>query len=182
MTITVTHPGVRLLAPALDTLADVVAGDWTTAARLCANKLRDPAAAELSLDDASVHAGVIRTLPPTYRYHVHHRLLVVDEHPAVLAAALDLHMRLWLGAWDALEQVVPNGNEPLPGWSPIQLLRIRSEHQLPGGWARRPYALTSLYLAPPAAKLAHQVLAELECVPTLRPCAVPAGPALVHVA
>ena len=123
MTITVTHPGVRLLAPALETLADVVAGDWTAAARLCANKLRNPAAAELALDDAAVHAGVLRTLPQSYRYHFHHRLLVVEEHPAVLAAALDLHMRLWLGAWDALEQVVPNGNEPPPGsWCSERIL------------------------------------------------------------
>ncbi|WP_422758800.1 hypothetical protein [Paenarthrobacter sp. C1] len=180
MTVTITHPGARLLAPALDTLADVVAGDWTTAARLCANKMTDPAAAELALEVAAVHAGVTRIPRQPYAYRAHHRFLVIDEHHAVVAAALDLHMRLWLGAWDTLEQVAPSGAKPLPGWNATKLLKLRSEHQVPGGWARKPYALTSLFLAPPAAQLAHQVLVELGAA-TMRPVPVAGGPAVVRV-
>src|SRR5829696_7887065 len=49
MAIAITHPGAGLLAPALDTLADVVAGDWTSAAHLCAARLKDPYACALDL-------------------------------------------------------------------------------------------------------------------------------------
>ena len=182
MTITITHPGARLLAPALDALADVVAGDWTTAARLCATRLRDPCACGVDLDVAAVRAGVTRSPRRAYPYRVHHRMLCVDVHPAVLAAALDLHVKLWMGQWDTLEQVAPTGAQPLPGWQPVELLRTRIRHQLPDTWSGRPYASQSLFLAPPTARLAHHVLTELDG--GTAPCAydVPAGPAAVHLA
>lgn len=182
MTVTVTHPGARLLAPALDTLAAVVAGDWTSAARLCATRLEDPRACALDLDVIAVRAGITRSPRRSYAYRVHHRLLVVDEHPALLAAALDLHVKLWLGQWDALEQVAPPGARPLTGWRPVELIRARIRHQLPDTWSGRPYASQSLFLAPPTARLAHHVLTELDGGSTPCPYDVPAGPAAVHVA
>jgi hypothetical protein len=181
MTITITHPGARLLAPALDTLADVVAGDWTSVARLCARRLEDPVACAFDLDVASVRAGVTAGPRPAYRYRVHHCLLAVEEHPAVLAAALDLHVRLLMGQWDTLEQVAPTIARPAPGWHPVELLRTRLRHQLPDTWSGRPYATQSIFLAPPTARLAHQVLADLEGHGRPRPYDVPAGPAAVHV-
>ena len=129
MTITITHPGARLLAPALDTLADVVSGDWASAARLCAARLQDSSACALDLGVAAARAGVIRSKRQPYRYRVHHRMLVVDEHPALLAAALDLQMKLWMGQWDALEQVTPSIRKPEPGWRPHLLLEARIRHQ-----------------------------------------------------
>lgn len=181
MTITITHPGARLLAPALDALADVVAGDWTTAARLCATRIQDTRACALDLDVIAVRAGIARSPRQPYRYRVHPRMLVVDEHPAVLAAALDLHVKLWLGQWDTLEQVAPPGARPLTGWRPVELLRARVRHQLPDTWSGRPYASQSLFLAPPTARLAHHVLTELEGGTARCPYDVPAGPAAVHV-
>lgn len=181
MTVTVTHPGARLLAPALDALADVVAGDWTTAARLCAGRIRVPRACALELDVASVRAGVTRSPRHQYSYRMHHRMLFVDDHPAILAAALDLYVKLWLGQWDTLEQVAPVGGRPLPGWQPVELLRVRLRHQLPDTWSGRPYASQSLFLAPPTARLAHHVLTELEGGTAHCPYDVPAGPAAVHV-
>ena len=83
MAIAITHPGARLLAPALDALADVAAGDWTTAARLCAARLQDPAACALDLDLAASRAGVTRSQRQQYRYWLHGRMLFVDEHPAL---------------------------------------------------------------------------------------------------
>jgi hypothetical protein len=181
MTITVTHPGARLLAPALDALSDVVAGDWTTVARLCAPRLRDPRACAFDLDVIAVRAGVARTGRQPYRYRMHHRMLVVDDHPAVLAAALDLYVKLWLGQWDTVEQVAPPDARPLTGWRPVELLRARVRHQLPEAWSGRPYASQSLFLAPPTARLAHHVLTELEGGAAQCPYDVPAGPAAVQV-
>lgn len=182
MTVTVTHPGARLLAPALDVLAEVVAGDWASAARLCAVRLRDPRACASDLDVASGRAGVVRSPLRPYPYRLHHHMLSVDVHPVVLAAALDLYAKLWMGQWDTLELVAPPGARPLPGWRPVELLRTRIRHQLPDTWSGRPYASSSLFLAPPTARLAHHVLVELGGG-TVR-CAydVPAGPAAVHVA
>jgi hypothetical protein len=181
MTITITHPGARLLAPALDTLADVVAGDWTSVARLCAARLKDPVACAFDLDVAADRAGVVPGPRPAYRYRVHHWMMVVETHPAVLAAALDLHVRLWMGQWDTLEQVAPTIARPVPGWHPVELLRLRLRHQLPDTWSGRPYATQSLFLAPPTARLAHQVQADLEGCTSRRPYDVPSGPAAVHV-
>jgi hypothetical protein len=181
MTITVTHPGAALLAPALDTLADVLAGDWSSAARLCAARLQDPDECALDLDVVAARAGVVRTPRQAYDYRVHHRFLVVAEHPAVLTAALDLFVKLWTGQWDTLEQVTPPSGRAAVGWRPLELLRVRVRHQLPDTWSGRPYATQSLFLAPPRARLAHQVLGELEGGTTRHPYDVPAGPAAVHV-
>lgn len=181
MAITITHPGARLLAPALDTLADVVAGDWASAARLCAARLRDPVACERDLDVAAARAGATRSDRQPYRYRVHHWMLVVDEHPAVLAAALDLQMRLRMGQWDALEQVTPAGRKPAPGWHAHELLEVRVRHQRDDTWSGRPYACQSLFLAPTTARLAHHVLAQVDSSTADHPYALPAGPAAVHV-
>lgn len=181
MTITITHPGARLLAPALDTLADVVAGDWTSAARLCAARLQDPGACARDLDVAAARAGVARGQREPYRYRVHYRMLVVDEHPAVLSAALDLQIKLWMGQWDALEQVAPSCREPSHGWRPHELLQARIRHQRLDSWSRRPYACQSLFLAPPTARLAYHVLTKLSGGTLRHGYDLPAGPAAVHV-
>lgn len=181
MTITVAHPGARLLAPVLDTLADAVAGDWSVAARLCAARLVDPDACACDLDEAALRAGIIPGRREPYRYRVRHRMLLVDEHPDVFAAALDLHTKLWMGQWDTLEQVVPGDLRPAKDWRPVELLWTRIRHQLPDTWSGRPYASHSLFLAPPVARLAHHVLTELEGRSEHR-YDVPAGPADVHVA
>ncbi len=181
MTITVTHPGAALLAPALETLADVVAGDWGSAARLCGVRLADPKTCAFDLDVVAVRAGVVRSPRHAHAYRVHHRFLVVDEHPAVLAAALDLYVKLWTGQWDTIEQVAPLRTRPIPGWRPLELLDARIRHQLPDTWSGRPYAAQSLFLAPPTARLAHQVLTELDGGTTPHQYDVPAGPAAVHV-
>jgi hypothetical protein len=181
MSITITHPGARLLAPALDTLADVVAGDWTSAARLCAARLQDPGACALDLDVAAARAGVTRDQRRPYRYRVHHRILVVDEHPAVLSAALDLQMRLCMGQWDALEQVTPSSRRPGKGWRPHELIEARIRHQRLDAWSGRPYACQSLFLAPTTARLAHHVLTKLDGGTLRQAYDVPSGPAAVHV-
>ncbi len=181
MTITITHPGARLLAPALDTLADVVAGDWASAARLCAARVQDPTACARDLDVAAARAGVTRGERRPYRYRVHHRMLVVDEHPALLSAALDLQMKLWMGQWDALEQVTPPSRDPGRGWRPHELLETRIRHQRPDAWSGRPYACQSLFLAPTTARLAHHVLTQLDGTTARHPYDLPAGPAAVHV-
>lgn len=181
MTITITHPGARLLAPALDTLADVVSGDWASAARLCAARLQDPGACERDLDAVAARAGVTRSHRQPYRYRVHHWMLVVDEHPAVLAAALDLQMKLRMGQWDALEQVTPAIGRPAPGWRPRELLEARVRHQREDAWSGRPYACQSLFLAPTTARLAHHVLTQVDSGIPRRPYDLPAGPAAVHV-
>lgn len=181
MTITITHPGAGLLAPALDTLSDVVAGDWASVARLCAVRVQDPKACGFDLDVIAVRAGVVRSERVGYDYRVHHRLLVVDEHPAVLGAALDLYIKLWMGQWDTLEQVAPVRTRPITGWRPNELLRARIRHQLPDTWSGRPYAAQSLFLAPPAARLAHHILTALEGGSACQLYEVPAGPAAVHV-
>ena len=181
MTITITHPGARLLAPALDTLADVVAGDWASAARLCAARLQDPSACALDLDVAAARAGVTPSRRQPYRYRVHHRMLVVDECPAVLSAALDLQMKLWMGQWDALEQVAPSSRRPGPGWRPHELLEARIRHQRLDTWPGRPYRCQSLFLAPTTARLAHNVLTQLDGGTVRHPYDLPAGPAAVHV-
>lgn len=181
MAITITHPGAGLLAPALDTLADVLAGDWASAARLCAVRLQDPGECAFDLDVVAARAGVVPTPRDPYRFRMHHHFLVVAEHPAVLAAALDLYVKLWTGQWDALEQVAPSGSRPVPGWRPLELLQVRVRHQLPDTWSVRPYVAQSLFLAPPRARLAHQVLTELEGGTARHQYEVPAGPAAVHV-
>jgi len=181
MSIAITHPGARLLAPALDTLADVVAGDWASAARLCAGRLRDPAACAADLAAAAARAGVSRRRRAPYRYQVHLRMLLVDEHPAVLSAALDLQAKLWMGQWDALEQVAPPTGRPHPEWRPHELLEIRTRHQEVDTWQGRPYACQSLFLAPPTARLAHHVLVQLDGGDPLGRYDLPAGPAAVHV-
>lgn len=180
MTITITHPGARLLVPMLDTLADVVAGDWTTAARVCAVRLQDPRACASDLDLLAARAGVRPARRQAYRYRVHYRMLLVDEHPSLLAAALDLHTKLVLGQWDTLALVVPPDAVPAPGWRPVELLDARIRHQLPDTWSGRPYASESLFLAPSSARLAHHVLTELEGGDAGR-YEVPAGPAVLHV-
>lgn len=181
MTVTITHPGARLLAPALDTLADVVAGDWTSAARLCAARLQDPSACALDLEVAAARAGVTRSQRQPYRYRVHHRMLVVDEYPALLAAALDLHMKLWMGQWECLEQVAPPTRKPVQGWRPRELSEVRIRHQHPDSWSGRPHSCQSLSLAPTTARLAHHVLTKLDGGTVLHPYDLPAGPAAVHV-
>ena len=181
MTITITHPGARLLAPALDTLADVVAGDWASAARLCAARLHDPGACAVDLDVAAARAGVTRSPRQPYRYRVHHRMLIVDEYPGLLSAALDLQIKLWMGQWDALEQVAPSSRTPTAGWRPHELLEARIRHQRPDTWSGRPYACQSLFLAPPTARLAHFVLTRLDGRTVRQPYDLPAGPAAVHV-
>ena len=182
MTVTITHPGAGLLAPALDTLSDVVAGDWAAAARLCAVRLDDLTACELDLTVVAERAGVVRTPRHPYGYRVHHRFVVVDEHPAILAAALDLYVKLWAGQWDTIEQVAPMRSRPVPGGRPLELLDARIRHQLPDTWSGRPYAAQSLFLAPPTARLAHHVLTELEGgTARNHQYEVPAGPAAVHV-
>ena len=181
MTIAIIHPGARLLAPALDILADVVAGDWTSAARVCAARLRDPGACALDLDDAAARAGVTRSQRQPYRYRVHHRMLLVDEYPALLSAALDLQIKLWMGQWDALEQVAPSSRKPTHGWRPHELLEVRIRHQRVDTWSGRPYACQSLFLAPPTARLAYHVLTKLHGGTVRHPYDVPAGPAAVHV-
>lgn len=182
MSIAITHPGARLLAPALDTLADVVAGDWASAARLCAAWLQDPAACEADLAAAAARAGVSRRRRTSYRYQVHLRMLLVDEHPAVVSAALDLQMKLWMGQWDALEQVAPPTGRPHPDWRPHELLEVRTRHQQVDTWQGRPYACQSLFLAPTRARLAHHVLVQLDGGDPLDRYDLPAGPAAVHVA
>ncbi len=181
MTITITHPGARLLAPALDTLADVVAGDWTSAARLCAARLQDPVACARDLDVAAARAGVIPSQRQPYRYRVHHRMVIVDECPVLLAAALDLQIKLWMGQWDALEQVAPSSGKPADGWRSRELLEARIRHQRVDTWSGRPYACQSLFLAPPTARLAHHVLTQLDGGSSRHPYDLPAGPAAVHV-
>ena len=159
MAIAIMHPGARLLAPALDALADVAAGDWTSAARLCAIRLRDPSACALDLDVAATRAGVARSQRQPYRYRVHHRMLVVDEHPDLLCAALHLQMKLWMGQWDALELVAPSPGRPVQGWRPSEVLDVRIRHQRPDAWSSRLYGCHGQVLAP----------------------VQPAGPAAVHV-
>lgn len=181
MTITITHPGARLLAPALDTLADVVAGDWTSAARLCAARIQDPDACALDLHIAAARAGVTRSQRQPYRYRVHHRMLVVDEYPALLSAALDLQMKLSMGQWDALEQVAPSSRKPAKGWRPHELLEVRLRHQFLDAWSGRPYACQSLFLASTTARLAHDVLTQLDGRSERNTYDLPAGPAGVHV-
>ena len=181
MAIAIMHPGARLLAPALDTLADVVAGDWASAARMCAARLKDPSACGLDLDAAATRAGVARSRHQPYRYRVHHRMLVVDEHPALLCAALDLQMRLWMGQWDALELVAPTTAGPVQGWRPSELLEVRIRHQRPDAWSSRLYACQNLSVAPTTARLAHHVLTKLDGRVALHRYEVPAGPAAVHV-
>lgn len=181
MAITITHPGARLLVPALDTLADVVAGDWTSAARLCAARLRDPRACALDLEAAAARAGVTRSRRQPYRYRVHHRMLLVDEHPALLSAALDLHMKLWMGQWDGLEQVALSTGRAVEDWRPHELLEVRCRHQRVDTWSSRPFACQSLFLAPTTAQLAHHVLTQLDGGTVRRRYDLPAGPAAVHV-
>jgi hypothetical protein len=181
MAIAITHPGARLLAPALDVLADVVAGDWTSAARVCAARLQDPSACALDLDVASARAGVTRSQRQPYRYRLHPRLLVVDEHPALLSAALDLQMKLWMGQWDALEQVAPSGGTPVQGWRPRELLEVRLRHQRLDAWSSQVYACQNLSLAPTTARLAHHVLTKLDGGTVRHSYDLPAGPAAVHV-
>ena len=180
MTIAITHPGARLLAPSLDVLADVVAGDWTTAARLCAARLEDPTACASELDHLAGRAGVTRHWRQPYRYRVFHRMLLVDEHPSLLAAALDLHTSLLLGRWEVLERVTPPDRRPAADWSPDELVEARIRHQQPGTWSENPYASESLVLAPPTARLAHGTLVELEGGLPSR-YDVPAGSPAVHV-
>jgi hypothetical protein len=182
MAIAVVHPGARLLAPALDALADVVAGDWASAARLCAARLQDARACGLDLDVAAERAGVSRGTCVPYRYRLHHRMLVVEEDPDLLCAALDLQMRLLMGQWDALELVAPPGGRPVEGWRPAELLEVRSRHQRPDAWSSRLYACQNLSVAPTSARLAHHVLTKLDGRVVLHRYDVPAGPAAVHVA
>jgi hypothetical protein len=179
--IAITHPGARLLAPALDALADVAAGDWTTAARLCAARLQDPAACALDLDLAASRAGVTRSQRQQYRYWLHGRMLFVDEHPALLSAALDLQMKLWMGQWDALELVAPSSGRPRQGWRPHEVLEVRIRHQRPDAWSSRLYACQNLSLAPTTARLAHHVLTVLAGGTVRHSYELPAGPAAVHV-
>ena len=181
MTVTITHPGAGLLAPALDTLTDVVAGDWASVARLCAARLKDAKTCGFDLDVVAVRAGVVRSPRHAYDYQVHHRFLVVSEHPAVLCAALDLYVQLWLGRWDTLEQVAPVRTRPIPGWRPLELLRARARHQLPGTWPEESADAAGLTQAPPTARLAHHILTALEGGSASPLYDVPAGPAAVHV-
>lgn len=181
MAIAIMHPGARLLAPALDVLADAVAGDWTCAARLCAARLQDPRACALDLDAAAARAGVTRSPHQAYRYRVHYRMLVVDEHPALLSAALDLYMKLWMGQWDALELVAPSSRRPGQGWRPHEVLEVRIRHQRLDAWSNRLYACQNLSLAPTPARLAHHVLTKLDGGIVRHPYYLPAGPAAVHV-
>ena len=180
MAVAIIHPGARLLTPALDALADVVAGDWTCAARLCAARLRDPSACARDLEVAAVRAGVTRSPGKPYRYRLHHRMLVVDEHQALLCAALDLQMRLLMGQWDTLELVAPSIGRPVRGWRPLEVLEVRTRHQRRDAWSSL-YASRDLAVAPTAARLAHHVLTKLDGSDVLHRYDVPAGPAAVHV-
>lgn len=182
MAIAITHPGARLLAPALDVLADAVAGDWTCAARLCATRLQDPRACALDLNAAAARAGVTRARRQPYRYQLHHRMLVVDEHPVLLSAALDLQMKLWMGQWDALELVAPSSGSPQQGWRPHDVLAVRICHQRLDAWSSRVYACQNLSVAPTAARLAHHVLTQLGGSTVRHRYELPAGPPAVHVA
>jgi hypothetical protein len=181
MAIAITHPGARLLAPALDALSDVAAGDWASAARLCATRLQDPSACALDLDLAAARAGVTRTRRRPYRYRLHHRMLVVDEDPDLLSAALDLQMKLWMGQWDALELVTPPSGRPAQGWGPRELLAIRIRHQRHDAWSSRLYACQNLSSAPATARLAHHVMMNLGGDAGRHSYDLPAGPAAVHV-
>lgn len=181
MAIAIMHPGARLLAPGLDALADVVAGDWTSAARLCAARLQDPSACALDLDVAAARAGVTRSQRQPYKYRLHYRMLVVDEHPALLSAALDLQMKLWMGQWDALELVAPSSRRPRQGWRPHEVLEVRIRHQRPDAWSSRLYACQNLSVAPTTARLAHHVLTKLDGGVVRHSYDLPAGPAAVHV-
>ena len=181
MAIVVVHPGVRLLAPALDALADVVAGDWTSVARLCSARLHDPGACALDLDAAAARAGVTHNPRQRYRYRLHHRMLVVDEHPALFGAALDLQMKLLMGQWDALQWVTLVDGEPAQGWRPHELLEIRVRHQRSDAWSNRLYACQNLSVAPMTARLAHHVLTKLDSSVVRHRYDLPAGPAAVHV-
>ena len=181
MALAIMHPGARLLAPALDALADVVSGDWASAARMCAARLTDPGACALDLDAAATRAGVARSQRQPYRYRVHHRMLVVEEHPDLLCAALDLQMKLWMGQWDALELVAPSSGRPAQDWRASEVLEVRVRHQRPDGWSSRLYACQNLSVAPTTARLAHHVLRKLDGGVVLHRYDVPAGPAAVHV-
>ena len=181
MAITITHPGALLLAPALETLADVVAGDWTSAARLCADRLKDPRACALDLDAAAARAGVTPTRRQPYRYRLHHWMLVVDEYPALLCAALDLHMKLWMGQWESLELVAPTSRNPQQGWRAQEVLEVRTRHQRTDAWSSRLYACQNLSCAPPTARLAHHVMTTINGAAVRHSYVLPAGPAAVHV-
>lgn len=181
MAIAIMHPGARLLAPGLDALADVVAGDWACAARLCAARLEDPCACARDLEAAAARAGMTRRPREPYRYQLHHRMLVVDEHPGLLSAALELQMKLWMGQWDALGVVVPSMGSPGQDWRPREVLEIRMRHQRPDAWSSRLYASRNLSNAPTTARLAHHVLTKLEGGAARQPYDLPAGPASVHV-
>jgi hypothetical protein len=181
MSVAITHPGARLLVPALETLADVVAGDWASAARLCSARLRDPVACGSDLDAAAARGGVRRRPREPYRFELLPRMLLVEECPAVLAAALDLQVKLWMGQWDALEQVALPSSAPRRGWRPHELLEIRARHQRVDTWPGRPYARQSLFLAPTRARLAHHVLTQLDGGGPRSRYEPPAGPAAVHV-
>lgn len=180
MAIAIMHPGARLLTPALDALADVAAGDWASAARLCAVRLQDPSACARDLEVAAARAGVTRSERQPYRYRLHHRMLVVDEHPSLLCAALDLHMKLLMGRWDTLELVTPSVGSPVPGWRPAEVLEVRIRHQRRDAWSSL-YASQNLSVAPTAARLAHHVLTKLDGGVVLHRYDLPAGPAAVHV-
>lgn len=180
MAIAIMHPGARLLAPALDALADVVAGDWASAARLCAARLQDPGACARDLELAAARAGVARSQRQPYRYRLHHRMLVVDEHQALLCAALDLQVKLLMGRWDTLELVTPSVGRPLPDWRPAEVVEVRIRHQRRDAWSS-PYASQNLSVAPTAARLAHHVLTKLDGGVVLHRYDLPAGPAAVHV-
>ena len=109
-------------------------------------------------------------------------MLVVDEYPVLLSAALDLSMKLWMGQWDALEEVTPPSTMPMQGWHSHELLDVRVSHQRLDTWSGRPYASQSLFLAPTTARLAHHVLTQLDGGTAARHLYdLPAGPAAVHV-
>ena len=108
------------------------------------------------------------------------RAALIASITALLCAALDLHTKLLMGGWDALELTAPSMGRPVHGWRPAELLEVRIRHQRPDAWSS-PYSSRNLSVAPTAARLSHHVLMKLEGRVVLHRYDVPAGPAAVHL-
>ena len=174
-------PGARLLAPALDTLADVLAGDWAGAARLCAAQA----------------GGTARVRSrPGRRRRARRRRAVAAPAPTPTGCTT--------GSWSSTSTrpswrrrststcgCGPGSGTPSSRSRP----RVRGPWWGGGRWScsrsgsaagsptpgRGALATQSLFLAPPHARLAHQVLGELEGGTARHQYDVPAGPAVVHL-
>ena len=181
MTVTITHPGAGLLAPALDTLTDVVAGDWSSVSRLCAARLKDAKTCGFDLDVVAVrpvscgaHARRTTTRcttasswsPSTPRSSVRRSTSTSSCGSAGGTRS---------SRWPRSAPVPSRGGVHSSCSAPV-----RATSSPAPGRRSRPTP-TGLSQAPPTARLAHHILIELEGGSDSPPYDVPAGPAAVHV-